>query len=84
VRILLSRSRRQGSATLVAFVLVTVMCALALANIRVLDHLDRELQHLNQQQKKKFVRPPAAPKPGQPQAGEIRRRTEPALSVQAH
>jgi hypothetical protein len=54
---------RRGSAVLIVLVLVALMEALLLANTRTLDHLGRELRHLEAKQQKRLGQPPAKPAP---------------------
>ena len=50
-----------GSATLVVFILLTIMVTLVVANARTLHHLKWELRLIEQRQLKKFNAPTNAP-----------------------
>ena len=64
MRIRPRNSRAEGVAVLVVLVLIVIMASYIVVNTRVLAHLDRELRHLEEKQKKRLGPVPAAPKPG--------------------
>jgi hypothetical protein len=65
-----ARGRNRGSAVLVVIILTVIMCALIVANTRVLDHLDRELKQIDREQKKRLSPPPQAQTSGPAQTGK--------------
>ncbi len=60
------RTRERGSATVLVFALVVILCAIMAGNQLVLHSLKRELKLIEQQQLKKFQPPKARPAVPQP------------------
>jgi len=66
---LVHSARHRGSAVLVVLVLVMIMGTLSIANTRVLSHLRRELQLIDQKQQERLSPPSPGAKPVRDPAG---------------
>jgi hypothetical protein len=64
----------QGSAVLIVIILTVIMCALIVANTRVLDHLDRELKQFEREQNKRLSAPGQTQGAGPAQPGKSQTR----------